>query len=247
MSKRYLGGYITTSFDPLSFTNEPVIENIPVSTTNLIAYYDAGMTSSYPGSGTTWNDKVGTNHGTLTSGTSFVSTSPKYMSFDGVDDYVAFPLLSSSITNVTMQVWAYINLNTKGAIMRNGGGANGYSMGIGSNTMDTNGSEILGLYPNIRWIDTNTSYTAGWHLVTMVISASSVPSLYVDTTLIGTYTGTNPITPTTGTYLGRNIGDEGSGNRAFTGYINSFWMYSTALDSTAITSNYNATKAKFGL
>ncbi|MFN7472287.1 MAG: LamG domain-containing protein, partial [Roseiflexaceae bacterium] len=58
----------------------------------LIAQYEAGLTSSYGGSGTTWSDISGNrNHATLINGPAYSGLNGGQFTFDGVDDYVALP------------------------------------------------------------------------------------------------------------------------------------------------------------
>jgi hypothetical protein len=55
----------------------------------LVLNLDAGVSSSYPGSGTTWTDLSGNgNTGTLTNGPTYNSANGGSLVFDGVDDYV---------------------------------------------------------------------------------------------------------------------------------------------------------------
>ena len=53
----------------------------------LVLALDAGNTKSYPGSGTTWTDTVGSNDGTLTNGPTFDSANGGSIVFDGTNDY----------------------------------------------------------------------------------------------------------------------------------------------------------------
>jgi hypothetical protein len=53
----------------------------------LVLNLDAGVSSSYPGSGTTWTDLSGNNHSTLINGPTFHSSSGIRMDFDGSNDY----------------------------------------------------------------------------------------------------------------------------------------------------------------
>ena len=56
----------------------------------LVYSVDASDKNSYPGSGTSWNDLVYTNNGTLTNGPTLVSdgTSGNYINLDGSNDYI---------------------------------------------------------------------------------------------------------------------------------------------------------------
>jgi hypothetical protein len=57
----------------------------------MVLYLDAGVSNSYPGSGTTWYDLSGHgNHGTLSANTFYTNVSGGTMEFDGIGDYVGF-------------------------------------------------------------------------------------------------------------------------------------------------------------
>lgn len=92
---------------------------IPIQLTSFttLLYYDAGNTSSYPGSGTTVTDLSGNGYtGTLQNGTSYDSANGGSFSFDGVDDKISFagPTLSDSYT---IFMWIYpISSDTYGTL-----------------------------------------------------------------------------------------------------------------------------------
>jgi hypothetical protein len=81
----------------------------------------------------------------------------------------------------------------------------------------------------------------------MTLDGSSVPSVYVNTTSIGSYAGTAPPVPTIGTYLARNIGDETTPTRAYNGKIACAYFYNRVLTAAEIAQNYNTQKSRFGL
>ncbi len=67
----------------------------------LVAIFDAGSERSYPGSGSTWYNLIGTVNGTL-SAASIGTTTAGVMTFDGVDDYIDIPLASLASTDFTV-------------------------------------------------------------------------------------------------------------------------------------------------
>jgi uncharacterized protein (TIGR02145 family) len=158
---------------------------------------------------------------------------------NGTNQYIAIPEISTSITNITMQVWVYINTPSKGVFIANGYG-NGYSIGIGD-YFESNGSKATMLFSNKRWIPTNVDYTAGWHLVTMVLDGSSTPSFYIDNTLKYSSTGTAPQAPTGYLTLGAIPGDNG---RYYAGKFAAAYFYNRALSDAEILQNYNAFATK---
>lgn len=60
-----------------------------IVTDGLVFYVDAANSKSYPGSGTTWTDLIGSNDGALTNGPTYSSNNGGGIVFDGSDDYVS--------------------------------------------------------------------------------------------------------------------------------------------------------------
>ena len=220
-----------------------------IVTNGLQLFLDASRIDSYPGTGTTWYDLSGNgNTGTLTNGPTFSSVNGGSIVFDGTDDYVAITnLFLNTITNITLQGWVYISSTSlKGPFVKVGGGVNGYAIGVGGNDFDTSGNQIIGLYPGVRWILTGNNYGTGWKFFTLTLSTTSVPTFYLNGALIGSYPGTNPLTPTSGAYVGRNVGDELT-VRAFAGNIATTQIYNRELTATEVLQNFNATRTRFGV
>jgi len=67
----------------------------------LVAVFDAGSTRSYPGTGSTWYNLIGTVNGALST-TSIGTTTAGTMTFDGVDDSIDIPIASLASTNFTV-------------------------------------------------------------------------------------------------------------------------------------------------
>ena len=79
----------------------------------LVLYLDAGYRESYPREGTSWYNLVDNSAGTLVNGVSYVNTDPKYMSFDGADDYVTVigdgDDNGYNLQTFTLETWVYFN------------------------------------------------------------------------------------------------------------------------------------------
>ncbi len=200
-------------------------------------------------SGNTWTDLSGKgNHATLSSDQSYNSADGGNIQFNGGQNSVSMPLVSNKTTEVTMQTWVYLDANTKGPFFKNGSN-NGYVFGTGYGGNEFGvGNKATMLFAGARWIPTTTNYGYGWKLVTMVINSSGVPSLYINNTIVpGTYTGNNALTPSSGTYLGRNVGDDDANWPKFNGKMGAAYFYTKALTLDEITQNLNATAARFGV
>jgi hypothetical protein len=79
--------------------------NLPAG---MVLYLDAGLPSSYPGSGNIWYDLSGNgNHGTI-NGATYSSSQGGVLGFDGVNDYVDFDTVSNipiGNDNYTISIW----------------------------------------------------------------------------------------------------------------------------------------------
>lgn len=256
---QYGGTNINTVYDALTFfssNSQYMVTNLNypnIVTSGLTFISDAGFTASYRKTGTTWSDlSTYGNNATLTNGPTYSTLGGGSILFDGTDDYAVSPLAisavtSNSIQNVTLQCWVYISSTSKKGAFIKVGFSGGYALGVGLNVFDSLGNEVIGLFPGNRWIDTNQTYGTGWKMVTMVLNSSSVPSFYLGTTSLGSFAGANPGAPDANIYIGRNVGDEPVGVRAFNGQIAIVQIYNRALSATEITQNYNALKGRFGL
>ena len=77
-----------------------------IVTDGLVFATDAANKQSYIGSGTSWNDIIGTNNGTLTNSPVFNSDNGGNIDFDGSDDYVSLgTTLGNSFTSMTISAW----------------------------------------------------------------------------------------------------------------------------------------------
>lgn len=211
-------------------------------------YLDASLPESYPGSGTTWTDLSGNGrNGTLTSGPTY-SAGRGAIVFDGTDDYVTGTIPTTTMSSFCMQGWVNITGGTNGGcFFKMGGNSGGIALGIGTSTFEDTGTNLVALFPAIRWIPTTTSLGSGWKFVSMNMDASSVPTFYINGTLVsGTYSGTAPAAPTTSYNLGRCIGDEGTG-RQFQGQIGSFVCYNRVVTAQEVKINFERTRSKYGV
>ena len=208
----------------------------------LILNLDASNPGSYSGTGNTWYDLSGNNkHGTLMNSPTYDAASGSIVT-NGTNQYISIPQVSTANTNITMQAWVYVNLNTTGTFIKNGTGGGGYSIGIGNWAYDQVGSNVVMLLYGRGWIGSGVSYgTAGWKLVTLTLDGSSTARAYVNGSLIGTYTWPTPTAPSGALNLGANIGD---GNIYYNGKFAAAYFYNRELSLAEIQQNYNAFSTK---
>jgi hypothetical protein len=214
----------------------------------LVLYLDAGITQSYPGSGTTWTDVNGLgprNNGTLTNGPTFNSANGGSIVFDGTNDFVTInQTLSTPIT-----ICGFVKYNNQ---------SQPYNTWINSfphNVLDISLNRIGGgqIYVYI-------GNGSGWQGVPGIISSTNMS---VNTWYYVAYVsnGSGSILYLNGANVGSSVySPSGWGSRYYLGsvelsfspeYLNgnigNTQIYNRALTQSEITQNYNATKSRFGL
>jgi hypothetical protein len=217
-----------------------------VGTQGLVLCLDAGVSSSYPGSGNTWTDLSGKgNNGTLLNGVGFDDGNGGSLVFDGVDDYAQTTdngLGTGSSIPHTLEMW--VNFNTL--------------------TSPRWWLAVIGQYEtgSHHWIGTTETQFGAWDA-----NCQRSPTLVGTNNwmhLVGTFDGT------TLTYYVNNINTGGSCNADgfnftntnftvgtvglgldteayFNGKISKISIYNRALTPQEIQQNFNAYRGRFGI
>ena len=241
-----IDGIATSAISAINEASFPSSENIV--TDGLIFRVDAGDSSSYPGTGTTWTDVINGNNGTILNGTAYNSAQGGYFEFDGVDDKVDFgqPAILESFP-MSIDVWFYSSNANDGIITKGTtrGSANTRDWDItGTGTLlgwfVSNGSS----YPvNVK--DTYPSLNA-WHHLSVSwdgTTATNGAKMYLDGTLFAQGTETASTYSTL-----HNI--FAGGNRVgyyLDGRISMIKMYDKVLSAAEALQNFDASKARYGL
>jgi hypothetical protein len=221
-----------------------------VVTSGLQLYVDAGNSSSYPGSGTTWADlSTNSRDCTLTGG-------PSYSSADGGSFYFAGPnsgeyaQMSGSISTgaAGATFFAFMkrdgeNLNYNGLIFSRGsGGSTG-----GMNTIDSGNQTALGYhwYGSVQAFSNLKPSNLTWTMVAVTFGSDQAIGY------MGTSGGitSQTVAQSTGSATLADVeiaGNHNFANRYFKGYISVAMIYDRSLSSTEITQNFDAFKSRYG-
>lgn len=98
--KKLTSSLLTISLLAVGLIALPSPANAAISTNGLVLHLDAGNSSSYPGSGTTWTDTSGNGfNGTLTNGPTYSSSNGGFIGFDGSNDYVNVGSISTNFSS----------------------------------------------------------------------------------------------------------------------------------------------------
>lgn len=226
-----------------------------IVTAGLVWHIDPTDSASYPGSGSTIYDLVGSNNGAFEGGV-YVDGSG-HLRLDGVNDAINFGTITTSnsisigASSFTIQGWGYhIGTGNTFTHLYSQYGAGGINRVI-----------IFIYLPGTRVIASlvsgstnfqtqnygaNTSFNA-WRMYTMTYDNSAQTlSIWVDTTQDPPLTGlSSPLS------VDRQfrLGAQGSNvsNSEWFGRIGAFMHYNRVLSAAEIAQNYNATKSDYGL
>ncbi len=217
----------------------------------LVLNLDAGASTSYPGSGTTWTDLSGQgNNGTLTNGPTYNSANGGSIVFDGSDDYINVPANASNIlTTLTMESW-FKPTGTPGGgfhvLFQKEGGFSGGSV-YGLRALDSSTFYAMICYSNLtgdqNFLYSNTVATVGnWYHVVSTFDSSYNWKIYINGSLENSSTLTNV------PYQISSLINIGTGDSRYTnGNISSVKIYNIALTASEIQQNFNALRARYGI
>jgi hypothetical protein len=212
----------------------------------LVLYLDAGITQSYPGSGTTWTDlSLSGNNGTLINGPTYISDNGGYLVFDGASDYVVKSNFSGLGSNpsYTMMTWMQFgNLSIGGGIDTNIMWYGGETI-RGAAALDQKANKFCSLHygDDIVFNSFSPVLNTSYHALMSYDNSSRVVKLYVNGVFIesGTHSGNLNITS-------QNL-FIGGGPRTWTGKISTPQIYNRVLSDAEVLQNYNSQKGRFGL
>lgn len=231
--------------------------SVPI-TTNLFMHLDASDPDSYPGTGTTWFDLQGSNDATI-NGATYSTTNGGIFDFDGTNDTISIPHVSSlslnTTTQRTIQVWVKFD-SLPGATQQvpvfgklsSSYNYDGYWGGLYNNAgvvrCTTNGTGVQKISDSTLTININT-----WYLFTFmsqITSTANTTKVYINTTeYISTAHGSDGYSESNPLYLGY-IGS-GVGSLFLNGKIGACYFYTSGLSLADITTNFDNTKSRFGL
>jgi surface protein len=222
--------------------------NYDIITAGLVMHLDAGNTSSYPGSGTTWKDLSGNgNNGTLVSGVGYNGDNKGSLVFDGINDYVDLggSLSLKPVNSITVSIWIMFN------------------------SLTSNTRAVSDWHQSIiadRWIFyIRNSTTIEWYLKAGSEGGVSYSPVLLNTwyNFTGTFNGTSQIFYVNGqlhnsrSQVGTldsssianpiRIGGQVSAGGYHNGNISLTSIYNRALTAQEVLQNFNATKGRYGL
>jgi hypothetical protein len=207
-----------------------------IVTDGLVLHLDAGNSTSYPGSGTTWTDLSGNgNTGTLVNGPTYSSANGGSIVFDGANDRITSSFATTSGQAVTYAGWLYSTETA--ATYKNFVDSDALSPMIWWNTfgrIEFDGATSGGF-------TTTPVYRNQWVYVTLAKPSGSSSALYyVNASYVGT-AGAYTTPAKTPTWFNRGGAEQWKGNCSV------IQAYNRALTATEISQNFNALRGRYGL
>ena len=213
----------------------------------MVLNLDAGNTSSYVGSGNTWNDLSGSSSNVTTTSTSYSATNGGNISFNGTNSYADFTANIGNTNVVTVAMWVKTNSLTSPVGMYFGFGLYDIWTNGGNIGFNTAGGDQYGI------TSTQVDYlgiVGNWrHLVFVMYSGSKTNNkIYVNaenqtlTQIAGAF-GTANANFNSGN--GRIVGWRNDLSWKLNMQVASFKVYNRELTAQEIRNNFNAESPRF--
>ncbi len=202
----------------------------------LLVNVQAGNTSSYPGSGTTWTNLIDSTGYTITSGT-YNSDNGGSIVFNGTSTVVPIGTPLSSGTDYTLEAWVYASSTASN---------HNIISSFNNPFWVSSGTLYGGLGGNYTLVSSSGFPTNVWKHVALTFSESTnTMTLYINGSAV------NQNTNVTQSFIGGETMRIGSHVTGVT--PSSFWngriaqarVYNTALTAANILTNFNATKGGY--
>jgi len=223
-----------------------------IITDGLVLCLDAGNTKSYPGSGTTWTDLIGSNNGTLTNGPTYSSANGGSIVFDGTNDYVQGTISSSTFTGPhSICCWFYRETVTQwSGLFSNNVNTTSCSILTFINSTNFLGTNQAGVNATSISIDLGSDHLNKWIYSVITfngVSSGSAVNVYA-------YKNGSLLTNSGSLYWNMSSSSSYYVGRHWTnaveihdGFIPQVSIYNKALTASEIQQNYNALKGRYGL
>jgi len=223
-----------------------IAQELSYVTTGLQLHLDAGNTTSYPGTGSTWTDLVASKAFTLYNSPTYSSNNGGYLNFvPSSSQYASSSTSLSSLSNWTVETWHYFTTYTGGdpCILTE------QYPGVTSKINFSLGVDVSGGLQNGFWDGTwhaTPAYsltTNAWSHIVGTYDGATI-KLYVNNTQVGSlsYTGTSTSSQSGIVLMRRwDLGDY------WGGYLSVVRIYNSALTTAQINQNFQAQRSRFGI
>lgn len=234
-----------SSFGTANTTGDGSVTITCLSNSGLVLHLDAGNTTSYSGTGTTWNDLSGNGSNVTLTSTSFNSANGGSIVFNGTSSYANFNANIGSTNVVTVDLWVRTNSLANGMYF----GFNLYDAWVynGAIGYNTSGGDLYGITSDRV---TELGIEGAWkHLVFVMYAGSKTNNkIYVNgesqslSQIQGTFSTTNS---NFNSGIGRLSSWRFDLNWLMNLNVASFKIYNRELSQQEITNNFNTFRTRF--
>ena len=242
-----------SGFAGMVFAMKSAVSTSIVST-GLQLYLDAGNTSSYPGSGTTWTDLSGNSKNyTLTNGPTYSSNNGGIITFAGASSQYATSAASlfnsTTFNTYTMNLWAYPT-GAGNFVQVNGQATPNTAYHYSAIEISAGGTISFGQWTGslpVTTIATSTQSLNAWYNLVITYNGTTATA-YVNGASVGS---TNIIwsSPGANTFMAlMAIDTTNMGTGAYaSGSLGAFMVYNRGLTADEVTTNFNALRSRYGI
>jgi hypothetical protein len=213
----------------------------------LVLHLDSGHGSSYPGSGSSWNDLSTTSSlYTTSSSPTFEISSNSSFSFNGSSNlYIATENSALNTQTPSVEVWIKTNaLSQNGFWFEKGQVNTQYSLFQEGTNIQWRQS-IGGSITNLSTLTSAYINTSSWYQVVGTYESGS-RKLYINGELVNSDIQTGSIgTNANGTSIGVYGGYNGSRGYYYNGNIAIVRVYNKVLSSQEVSQNFNSNRSRF--
>jgi len=239
---------MTVSISGATISGGVNIGNATVITSGLIMYVDAGNSSSYSGTGTTWTDLSGQNNNLTIAGAPTYNASTGF-TFPGAEitKYAILnPFNNMPTTTLSYEIWLKTAVGTSGMIS--------YASTAADNDFLMYGPENIGLYVATTSVASGVNITDNtWKQVVRTSNRTSgTENLYVNGILqFNTTLAPGTLVTNGGSFVLAQEQDAIGGgfdpNQAFTGNIIIVRLYNKVLSDAEVMTNFTAQRGRFSI
>lgn len=219
-----------------------------IVTDGLLLYLNANNNLSYNGSGSTWYDLIApSNNIALVNSPTFTSSTPKYFSFNGSNQYGTSDGITVPQTAYTKCVWFKLSSYATNNLVSSAIG--GHFMYFAGGTVMSCGhadwNTVYGLgydaYQSVTTFDLNK-----WYFAVLTFNTTDGMKLYINGSYDSSFTSG-------GSWNKNAHGGDGSteiasfgGGNLLNGAISIVMTYNRAISASEVSRNYQTTKSLFG-
>lgn len=235
------------SFGTPNTTSDGSVSITCFSNSGLVLHLDAGNTTSYNGSGTTWNDLSGNGSNVTLTNTTYSSANGGSIVFNGTTSYADFTANIGNTNVVTVEMWVKTNSLTSPIGMYFGFGLYDVWTSGGNIGYNTSAGDLQGV--NSSQVDL-LGIVGGWrHLVFVMNSGAKTNNkIYVNgesQTMSQVYGTFNTANANFNSGVGRISSWRNDLNWRMNMHVANFKIYNRELTQQEITNNFNANKSRF--